>query len=91
MIQLFLKSTNNGLTAIYKATTSQDYETIAEVCHKMAAPCKHFQADDLYNTIKQLEDEAKNNRSWTEITKQIKLLESEINEVNKIITESLNV
>ncbi len=32
---------------------------IAEVCHKMAAPCKHFHANDLYNTIKKLEESGK--------------------------------
>ncbi len=91
MSQLFLKSTNNGFADIQKAMVKKDYETIAEVCHKMAAPCKHFSADDLYQTIKQLEEMADNKNNWTNISKQVKLLESEISEVNKIMHESLNV
>jgi len=90
MSQLFLKSTNKGLTGIQKAIDEKNYEAISEVCHKMAAPCKHFHANDLYNSIKKLENQAKDSTGWTEIYKQTKLLEVEINDVNKIITETFS-
>ena len=91
MSQLFLNSTNNGLKNIHKAIVVKDYATIAEVCHKMAAPCKHFHANDLYNAIKFMEDQAKKKSDWNDISKQTKLLETEITDVNKIISETLNL
>ncbi len=91
MSGLFLKSTNNGLDDIHKAIAVKDYTTIAEVCHKMAAPCKHFHATDLYNSIKLIEEEAKKNSDWAEINTNVKYLETEIMEVNKIIGEVLNL
>jgi len=90
MSQLFLKSTVNGLVDIQKALVKKDQETIAEVCHKMAAPCKHFNANDLYNTIKKLENQAKNKIDWKTISTQVKILESEIEDVNKFFIQNMN-
>ncbi|MEZ5106551.1 MAG: response regulator [Draconibacterium sp.] len=90
MSQLFLKSTNNGLDDIKKAMREKNKENIAEACHKMAAPCKHFHATDLYNIIKHLEMEAQNNSDWNLISSEIGLLESEINEVNNYFNQTFN-
>lgn len=83
MIQLFLKSTVNGLGEIHKSLEKQNHEAIAEACHKMAAPCKHFHATTLYNLLKQIEDLAKNKASWDEITVLIKKLETGVAGVQK--------
>jgi len=91
MSQLFLTSTNTGYNDIQEAIKNKDYTMIAEVCHKMAAPCKHFHANDLYNATKFLEELAKRNSDWSEISKQAKLLENEINDVNKIMSEMINL
>jgi len=91
MTALFIKTTNSGLKEIQFAADNKNKETIAEVSHKMAAPCKHFLANDLYNTIKELEDKAKNDSNWNTLKNKILTLESEIKEVNAILTEYLNL
>jgi len=88
MTELFVKSINNGLADIQHFVSDNDYENIAEICHKMASPCKHFHATDLYNTIKKLEESAKNKAKWEVIKSNVAELEIEINEVNQLLSQS---
>ncbi|MBN2636290.1 MAG: response regulator [Prolixibacteraceae bacterium] len=91
MSRLFLKSTNNGLEEIKKSMLQKDYDAIAEICHKMASPCKHFHAHDLYKSIKLLEENVKQKSNWLAIVEMVNRLESEINITNKIVKETLNI
>lgn len=91
MTILFIKTATNGLKEIQIAANNRNMEIIAETCHKMAAPCKHFQAKNLYTTIKRLEDDARNKSSWDTLKSQIMILESEIKDVNDYLTEHLNL
>lgn len=88
MIELFIKSINIGFADIQNCIAKKDHENIAEICHKMASPCKHFHATDLYNTIKKLEVKAKNKADWDMINSEVLLLEEEINEVNQILSKT---
>lgn len=88
MVELFVKSVNNGIQEVQKFAEKQDYKNIAEMCHKMASPCKHFHANDLYAAIKKLEESAKNKAPWAEISKEVSQLETEIDEVNNILGKS---
>lgn len=91
MTGLFIKTTEAGLKEIQQAKGNKDAKKIAETSHKMAAPCKHFKADDLYRMLKQLENAAQNNRDWNSLEQQIAELEKEIREVNTFLTEHLNL
>ena len=91
MTLLFVKTTSSGLKEIQMAAGIQNKETIVEVSHKMAAPCKHFLANDLYKAIKHLEELAGSNSNWNALKSQILLLESEIKDVNDYLTENLNL
>jgi signal transduction histidine kinase/DNA-binding response OmpR family regulator len=91
MTALFIKTTGAGLKEIQIAANNENREIIAETSHKMAAPCKHFLANDLYKTIKRLEDEANNNSNWNTLKNQILILESEIKDVNDYLTEHFNL
>ncbi len=91
MTALFIKTTESGLKEIKVAADNQNRKTIAEVSHKISAPCKHFQANDLYYLLKHLENTAQNNHNWENIKRQISVLESEIREVNTFLTEQLDL
>lgn len=91
MTSLFIKTTQTGLKDIQNGANNQNREVIAETSHKMAAPCKHFMANDLYKAIKQLEDEANKNNNWNILKNQILILETEIKEVNDYLSEHLNL
>ncbi len=88
MVDLFIKSTNNGLSAIQKSINEKDHDNIAEVCHKMASPCKHFSATDLYSALKKLEESAKNKADWNIIITETSKLETEIAEVNGFFSQA---
>lgn len=91
MTELFIKTTEAGLKEIQQAKNNKENEKIAEASHKMAPPCKHFKADDLYRMLKQLENTAQNNHDWAEMEQQIAELGTEIREVNNYLTKHLDL
>jgi HPt (histidine-containing phosphotransfer) domain-containing protein len=76
------------MNEIRKAVKKKKHDPIAETCHKMAAPCKHFHATDLYNAIKQLEESAKNKTDWKTISTHVNQMEIEIEEVNNFFSQT---
>lgn len=55
MIQVFIRSSQNGIESMNLALKTKDWQVISDEAHKMAAPCKHIQADDLYLVLKRVE------------------------------------
>lgn len=55
LIDLFKKSVSEGLNNIVLATDEGDWKKAADAAHKMMAPCKHFDANDLYQILKYFE------------------------------------
>jgi HPt (histidine-containing phosphotransfer) domain-containing protein len=89
MIQLFIKSTSEGLAAIRRGIKNDSWEYVAHQAHKISAPCKHIKADRLYLLLKNIEEKVKTEHStlhieaWTleleeETTKIIRHLEIEL-------------
>jgi signal transduction histidine kinase/FixJ family two-component response regulator len=68
MILLFIKTSENGLQTMREAIVSQDWKTVSETAHKMAAPCKHLHAQTLYEYLKKLESAPENNQAPELIT-----------------------
>jgi len=56
LIQIFINTTEKGLTKIREAFVVKDYEAISNMAHKMASPVKHIQAKLLYEKLKDLEN-----------------------------------
>lgn len=82
MIALFLKSTEKGLVEIKKAKAAGDWGTVRETAHKMASPCKHLQLEELYSTIKKIEELAQLPGDKTELAQLLAVAETEISIVN---------
>ncbi|NJK95831.1 MAG: response regulator [Bacteroidales bacterium] len=55
MLQLFLKSTSEGITKLKQFYEAKDWNSIADTAHKMAPPCRHLGAMNLYRNLKELE------------------------------------
>lgn len=91
MTELFIKTTKAGFKDIQKAIQEKDFNAVAEISHKMAPPCKHFEAADLYNAFKQVENAAKTNTDWNLLNLQISNLQTEIHEVHTFLTNHLNL
>jgi len=89
MIQLFIKTSENGIETIHKAVNAKDWKSVSEAAHKLAAPSKHLNADDLYNKLKKLEDVTRNSFEPAGIIALYESTEAEIKKVIAFLQEYL--
>lgn len=81
MILLYFKTSESGLKTLEKAVAENDWETVSETAHKMAAPSKHLKAEELYKKLKLLENAPGNNWNEKEIAELFFSVKTETNEV----------
>ena len=62
---------------------SKNYDAIAELAHKLASPVKYMNVTGVYNTIKELEQLAKDGNESSIIEEKVAQLHSEIAALNK--------
>jgi len=58
MIQMFLEDTGNALTDIERQIGNKEWHDVAELAHKISAPCRHLKADILYRQLKMMEQQS---------------------------------
>ena len=56
MLVSFIDTTRRGLKDMQEAVTSGQWESVANLAHKMLPPCRHIGASDLYNLLRQIEE-----------------------------------
>ncbi|WP_319500696.1 ATP-binding protein [uncultured Draconibacterium sp.] len=83
MIDLFLKTSTASMQSIEENLASQNYDTIAELAHKLASPVKYMNVTGVYSTIKELEQLAKKGTESTIIEEKTAQLHHEIEALNK--------
>ncbi|MEN8116835.1 MAG: ATP-binding protein [Bacteroidota bacterium] len=87
MIQVFINSTENGIKDIKLALTEKNWKAISNAAHKMAAPCKHIMANDLYDKIKQLEKNTENSEELEKVTELVLFIEQKVEKINKSLSD----
>ncbi len=87
MIQIFIKSTENGIENIKLALKEKNWQGISDAAHKMAAPCKHIMANDLYGKIKLLEKNTENSEALHSLPELISSIEQKVERINKSLSE----
>ena len=90
MIDLFLKTSAASMQSIDENLDNKDYDAIAELAHKLASPVKYMNVTRVYNTIKELEQLAKEGGESTIIEKKVAQLHNEIDGLNKELETLLN-
>lgn len=60
MLSLFLTTTREGIEDIRTSISKKDWPAVREHAHKISAPCKHIDAMQCWELLKQLEEQAKN-------------------------------
>ncbi len=90
MILLFIKSTESGVQSIHEAIHEGNRLKVMEYAHKMAAPCKHMQAKNLYDYIKKLEKIAQNNEDPDSLNFVFQSVKNEAIEVISVLYSYLN-
>jgi len=86
MIQIFIRSSQTGIKNIKFAFKERNWNEVSEAAHKMAAPCKHLMANDLYNNLKVLEKNNGHAMSLKSTQKLIDLVEKKVIQINKSLT-----
>jgi CheY-like chemotaxis protein/HPt (histidine-containing phosphotransfer) domain-containing protein len=61
MLISFIETTERGLNELKGAVTEQQWETGADISHKIQPPCRHIGAMDLYNILNKIERTIRNN------------------------------
>lgn len=90
MIRLFIKTSEEGINKIKEAASAEDWKTVTETAHKLAAPSKHINAHSLYTKLKELELISRNGSDPSVINELCKLVEKKIKEVNYSLSDYLN-
>ncbi|WP_319482604.1 ATP-binding protein [uncultured Draconibacterium sp.] len=83
MIDLFLKTSAASMQSIDENLASKNYDAIAELSHKLASPVKYMNVTGVYNTVKELEQLAKEGNKSTIIEEKVAQLHHEIEALNK--------
>lgn len=84
MIDVFIKTSEDGMGNIEKALLEKNYKVIADYAHKIAPPCRHIGADALLDSLKKIESYA---RDLREINDLKILLTQARNEMNDVIRD----
>ena len=88
LLETFVKSTNNGRNALQALLADQQWHSIGEKAHQLAAPFKHFDAMQCYGTLKEIEKLGKSNESIDKIPALVEsFLEDSSSVLEQIQTE----
>ena len=90
MIDLFLKTSAASVQSIDENLPGKNYDAIAELAHKLASPVKYMSVTGIYNTIKELEQLAKEGKDTLNIEEKADQLQNEIAALNKELEALLN-
>jgi signal transduction histidine kinase/CheY-like chemotaxis protein/HPt (histidine-containing phosphotransfer) domain-containing protein len=88
MLNIFIRSSEDALAKFHRNLENKNWSEISETAHKLAAPARHLQADNLYNHLKKLET-ISDNSNTREIKDMITLVEMEINTINTVLKQKL--
>ena len=59
MIDVFIKTTEEGIVEIEKSVKEGNYLVVSAIAHKIASPCRYMGSELLLNYIKEIENCAK--------------------------------
>lgn len=58
MIDVFIKSTLEGIDKLQDAMTRNDQEQMGHYAHKIVSPCRHIEAQAMISLLKEIESKA---------------------------------
>ncbi|MFV0593557.1 MAG: ATP-binding protein [Draconibacterium sp.] len=83
MIQIFLTSSRENLKKIEQSIHRKEWQQVADLAHKMAAPLKHMNIMAVYSTVKDLQQMAESASETAKIETKFDQLKTEIDILNK--------
>lgn len=83
LIHIFHKSINEALKEITQQVNHQQWNAAADAAHKTMPPCKHFDAYDLYESLKYFESLRDKEPNPADLSQKLTQLQREVELVNR--------
>lgn len=91
LLQTFVSSTENGLSKIRNLVQTENWVEISELAHQLAAPFKHFGANNCYTTLKEIERMGKESKiDAVSMRELIEVFEEQANHIITQVKDKLN-
>ncbi|MNY35755.1 Sensor protein EvgS precursor [compost metagenome] len=90
LLQTFVNSTENGLIRIKELAAEEKWDDASELAHQLAAPFKHFGANNCYTTLKEIERKGKELKVDPAIKELIEVFEEQAKHIITQVKEELN-
>lgn len=78
MLHMFIKTSKEGLDQVKEGLENKDWEKVAEFAHKIKSPCKHLDASNTADLLKEIEQIARREGEKDGLNDKIKQVENEI-------------
>lgn len=88
MLQLFIKTTQEGIAAIQHGVKTGTWSEVGHYSHKLAAPCKHLGAQKLFEMLKTMEAHAAKGSS-EQMYSLLEQIEDEVDGLMKFLKSEL--
>lgn len=79
MLRMFIKTSREGMTEVKNGLEASDWLRVAEYAHKIKSPCKHLDALETANLLKDIEMVARNEKDKDKLNEMVSHVEKEIN------------
>ena len=90
LLQTFVNSTEKGLIKIRELAQDENWSETSELAHQLAAPFKHFGANNCYTTLKEIERMGKETVVIHEMQDLIEVFEDQAQHIIAQVKEKLN-
>lgn len=89
MLISFITTTEKGLNELKEAATKQQWESAADISHKIQPPCRHIGAMDLYNLLNKIERTIRNNENTASVETLAENALIEFGTVSRLINDHI--
>jgi CheY-like chemotaxis protein len=90
LLQTFVNSTEKGLIKMRELAQHENWSETSELAHQLAAPFKHFGANNCYTTLKEIERMGKETVVTHEMQDLIEAFEDQAQHIIEQVKEKLN-
>lgn len=89
MLETFITTTENGIVQIKEAIGENEWDKVAEHIHRIAAPCRHLEAEHLLKLLKTIEAKARDEKERKEVPELFSKAENSLVDVVEEIRQEL--
>jgi signal transduction histidine kinase/CheY-like chemotaxis protein/HPt (histidine-containing phosphotransfer) domain-containing protein len=89
MLNLFIKTSHEGVKALESSVMDSNWSFLSDAAHKMAPPCKHLGAINLYRNLKELEKIGNNSRDLTLAKQIVEKVKSQVDQISLKIEQKI--